>query len=201
MTAPHAIASEWREADAGFSSVATTCLEHARTSDLVVLAQRDDRWAYAAHVEEPDRVAIGAGRPVLVLPTTTVSQLPPKRATVAWNGGREAARALFDALPLLADTEAVEILSIDPRPDGRGSDLPGTDLAVTLARHGLKADVSTSTSGSDGAGAEIARRAAAFGSDLVVMGCYGHSRLREFVLGGASRHMLAHAKLPVLMSH
>jgi nucleotide-binding universal stress UspA family protein len=196
------VPSEWREADAGFSSVALAVTEHARASDVIVLMQRDDAWPYAAYIEEPDRVAMDSGRPVLLIPNSGEARLPPRRATIAWNGGREAARAVFDALPLLASTDAVEILSLDPPKGGAGGvDLPGADLAETLSRHGLKPELSTGQTGGDGAGAEIARRAAAFGSGLIVMGCYGHSRLREFVLGGATRHILAKARLPVLMAH
>lgn len=194
--------AEWRAADANFSTAAGTVIEHGRLADLVVTSQKDKNWTLSDFLEEPERVAIECGRPVLIVPNSGKPVSPPKRATIAWNGKREAARAVFDALPLLKGTDEVNILWVHPERDQPHSgDIPGAELSATLARHGIKC-VATSASATDGnIGYELLRQASAFGSDLVVMGAYGHSRMREFVLGGASREMLAQMDRLVLMSH
>lgn len=193
---------EWREVDAGLGTTAAALIQVARTADLVVAAQADREWPSSALLEDPSRVAIECGRPLLVIPNRGTVSMPPKRVTVAWNARREAARAAFDALPLLKEANEVDVLSIrganEPSVSG---DLPGAEICATLARHGVKCSESEATAASVDVGTEILRRAEASGAELVVMGCYGHSRLREFVLGGASREVLAHMRLPVLLSH
>lgn len=194
--------AEWREADAGFGNATSTLLEHARCADLVVMSQADEAWDSSGLLEDPVRVALESGRPVLMVPNEGAIRLPPQRVTIAWNGRREAARAVFDALPLLAGTQAVNIVWINPSAEQRvAGDVPGAELAATLHRHGITCEVSQATVAGPEVGPEILRQAGVFGSDLLVMGCYGHSRLREFVLGGASRHVLQHLPLPLLMAH
>ena len=115
---------------------------------------------------------------------------------------KEAARAAFDAIPLMMEAELVRILAIDPV-TGSGQDMValGDELAVCLARHGLKTETTTSLTAGLSVGDELLNRLSDYGNDLLVMGCYGHSRLREMVFGGASRNILAHMTVPVLMSH
>ena len=193
---------EWREADAAFATGADRIIEHGRACDLVIVSQTNDAWPYSTYLEEPARLAMECGRPILLVPNTGRVASPPKRVTVAWNGRREAARAVFDALPLLVVAEEVQILWINPeREQPIAGDFPGTEISVALARHGVKCLVSQSSAFDTDVGRELLRQADAFGSDLVVMGAYGHSRLREFVLGGASRDMLAKMNRLVLMSH
>jgi nucleotide-binding universal stress UspA family protein len=121
---------------------------------------------------------------------------------VAWDAGREAARAVNDALPILRRAKAVTVLSINPQPsyDGYGEE-PGADLAVHLARHGVKVEVQHSKGEEIGVGNAILSRLADHGADLLVMGAYGHSRLRELVLGGATRRILQSMTVPTFMSH
>ena len=153
-------------------------------------------------LEEPERLAIETGRPVLLVPNKGKIGSTPKRVTIAWNGRREAARAVFDAMPLLIGADEVNIVWAHPEGDQPdASDLPGAALATVLARHGIKSLVSQSSAVDTNMASELLRQAHAFGSDLLVMGCYGHSRMREFVLGGASRDMLAQMDRLVLMSH
>ncbi len=193
---------EWREDDAGFVNVSETVIEHGRTSDLIVVSQADPTWSYTNFIEEPDRIATESGRPVLLIPNIGKNTTPAKRVTIAWNERRESARAVFDALPLLQQAEDVNVLWINPEKDQpHAGDLPGAAISTTLSRHGVRCQVSNGSAVGADVGSELLRHAAAFGSDLVVMGCYGHSRLREFILGGASRHVLAEMKCPVLMSH
>jgi nucleotide-binding universal stress UspA family protein len=139
---------------------------------------------------------------VLVVPNTGKAAAPAKTITVAWNGRRESARAVFDALPLLKAADDVNVVWINPEQDRAVSgDIPAAELCTTLARHHVKCQASLATAIGGDVGAELLRQASAFGSDLLVMGCYGHSRLREFILGGASRDILKNMRLPVLMSH
>jgi len=193
---------EWREVDANFSSAVAVVVEHGRVCDLIIANQKDPEWTLSEFLEEPERLPMESGRPVVLVPNHGKIVVPPKRATIAWNGRREAVRAAFDALPLLAGVDEVNLLSIrSHRERGLEGDFPGADFAPVLDRHGIKCVLSQSSATDDGVGAEILRQADAFGSDLLVMGVYGHSRLREFVLGGASRDVLAKLNRPVLMSH
>jgi len=145
-------------------------------------------------------LALGVGRPVLIVPRYGTFETVGERVLVAWNGSREATRAVHDALPLLKLASSVTVLSIDPEHD-TGDRIPGADIALHLARHGVAAE-GMSTVGLDiSVGDLLLSRAADLGADLIVMGAYGHSRVRELVLGGATRHILQHMTVPVLMSH
>ncbi len=202
MTSGQPLTCAWREADAGFNTVAGTILEHGRCADLIIASQSDQDWVSSSLFEDPVRLVMESGRPVLLVPNDGRVSLPPKRVTVAWNGSREAARAVFDAMPMLERAEDVGIVWIDAdKEHQRVGDLPTAEICVALARHGIRAQGSpASTSGGD-VGQELMRQASVFGSDLLVMGCYGHSRWREFILGGASRDVLGQMRLPVLLSH
>jgi nucleotide-binding universal stress UspA family protein len=192
------IVAEWRIGDGDATELATL---NARYVDLTVLGQVDpDDPNPAAPV--PAAVLLGSGRPILAVPYVGGSGTMGRRVLVAWNATREAARAVNDALPLLQDAEMVTVLSINPERGIRGEgDLPAADIALHLARHGIKAEASYLVSEDVGVGAALLSRAADLGSDLMVMGGYGHSRLREIVLGGATRSVLREMTLPVLLSH
>ncbi|MFM2422048.1 MAG: hypothetical protein RL291_578 [Pseudomonadota bacterium] len=193
---------EWREADSGFGTPAAQIMEHGRSADLLIIAQKDPGWSYSSYLEEPDRIAVECGRPLLLLPNMGNINLPPKRALIAWNGTREAARAVADAIPLMPPGTDVTILWVDPTNDRHSAgDVPGADLATALSRHGLRCEATFIRTTSGDAGAAILREAAARNVDLIVMGVYGHSRLREFLLGGVSRDVFARMDRPVLMSH
>ncbi|MFM9942876.1 MAG: universal stress protein [Hyphomicrobiaceae bacterium] len=200
-TAAQPLRAEWREADALFGSVAGMVVEHGRCADLIVASQADPDWGSSSLIEDPVRIAMESGRPLLLVPNSGAVTLPPKRITIAWNGRREAARAVFDARSLVRHADEVNVTWINPGQDPAAGDLPTAEICATLARHGAKVQASQATAPGADVGRELLRQAAAFGSDLLVMGCYGHSRLREFVLGGASRDVLAGMTLPVLLSH
>jgi nucleotide-binding universal stress UspA family protein len=192
------IQGEWR-ADTG-EIVGTTKL-HARYADLTVVGQGIDlKDAPYDLTFLPQELALGVGRPVLIVPRYGTFETVGERVLVAWNGSREATRAVHDALPLLKLASSVTVLSIDPEHD-TGDRIPGADIALHLARHGVAAE-GMSTVGLDiSVGDLLLSRAADLGADLIVMGAYGHSRVRELVLGGATRHILQHMTVPVLMSH
>jgi nucleotide-binding universal stress UspA family protein len=200
-TAGQTFTSEWRQDDAKFGTGPGVVIEHARTADLTIVSQKKPDWPNSSLLEQPDRLSLEIGRPLLVVPNRGTHVLPPRRVTIAWNGTREAARAAFDALPLLQSAEAVNVLSILTSGSAATNDLPGAEISAALSRHGVKCEATQATAIEPNVGSEIQRLAKAFGSDLLVMGCYGHSRLREFILGGASRDVFAHMTRPVLMSH
>ncbi len=172
---------------------------NARYVDLAILAQPDpDNPSDAA--PPPDEVVLQSGRPALIVPYIGAPDTLAQRVLVAWNAGREATRAVNDALPLMRDARVVRVVAINPERSGDHGEDPGADIALHLARHGVKAEVSTVRTDIDPADMLLSI-ASDFGADLVVMGAYGHSRAREIVLGGFTRHMLAHMTVPVFMSH
>lgn len=175
---------------------------HARHADLVVLGQPDPEDSTNVDRQTLEEVVLSAGRPSLVVPYIGPAKTLGERVVVAWDAGRESARAVNDALPILRRAKQVTILSINPRPgiDGHGQQ-PGADLALHLARHGVKVEAQQSRGEEIGVGDAILSRLADLGADLLVMGAYGHSRLRELVLGGATRRILENMTVPVLMSH
>jgi nucleotide-binding universal stress UspA family protein len=118
---------------------------------------------------------------------------------VAWNHSRESARAAFDALPLLKMAATVRVLAVNSPVDG--VDNPSQGLAASLTRHGVNAEAAISNTTQQSEAEELLGELRRSNSDMLVMGCYGHSRLREFVLGGATRNVLNKMSVPVLMSH
>jgi nucleotide-binding universal stress UspA family protein len=194
--------SEWREIDAASASVAEVAVQHAHAADLVIAAQSDAKWPGTERLDIADRLVIGSGRPVLIIPNEGPQQELGKKVLVAWNGRREAARAVFDALPLLQRAEEVKVMWVNPQSESEvAQDVPAADICAALARHGVRCEATEAVRPHSNVGRTLLMRAADYEADLLVMGCYGHSRLREFVLGGASEHVLRHMTLPVLMSH
>ncbi|MCB1548493.1 MAG: universal stress protein [Hyphomicrobiaceae bacterium] len=201
-TAGQSFVAEWRLNEELEADVGDVVMQHGRAADLIIASQADADWDRTVLLDVPDRLALESGRPALVVPNVGTYATIGQNVCVAWNGSRESARALFDALPLLQNAKSVRLLWVNPEDDAeRSGDLPGVDIAATLARHGIKIEASTSVGTDIGVGDELLSRIADLGSDLLVMGCYGHSRLRELVFGGATRHILRHMTVPVLMSH
>jgi nucleotide-binding universal stress UspA family protein len=196
-----AFSTEWRLEDARSPGVAETIMDHGRLTDLIIASQRDRDWDFSMLLDEPERLAIESGRPVLIVPHQRTFSNFGRRITVAWNGTREAARATFDALPLLKDANNVRILWINPQDDPEAGDIPTAAIAGSLARHGVKCDGRMLLADNAKVGDVLRAEMEEDGSDLLVMGAYGQSRLREFVFGGATREVLRHMTVPVLMSH
>jgi nucleotide-binding universal stress UspA family protein len=175
---------------------------HARSADLVIAAKSDPEFEDSMMLDFPETLATDSGRPTLIVPRSAEGRPIGRRITVAWNGRREAARATFDALPLLETADDVRLLWVNPEDDPRGAgDLPTIEIAATLARHGIKCEAAQSRSTDLKVGDEILARLADHASDLLVMGAYGHTRMREFIFGGTTRHILKHMTVPVLLSH
>jgi nucleotide-binding universal stress UspA family protein len=159
---------------------------------------------------EPDKLAgedliieaalFQSGRPVMVVPYIQRAGLKLDRIMVCWDGGRTAARAIGDAVPFLARAKAIDIIIVATE-QGRKDELPGADMGQHLARHGVKVEVKRLVAGDTDVPNLLLSHAADSAADLMVMGGYGHSRLREFILGGTTRAILQSMTLPVLMSH
>ncbi len=194
------IEAEWREAEGDAAAVVGL---NARYADLTVVGQAnpDDPQNYP-NPGLPAEVALDAGRPVLVVPYVGAPNEVGRNVLVAWNGSREATRAVNDALPILERADKVTVLAVNPRSGGaRHGDVPSADIALHLARHGVTAEASQTVSSDIDVGDVILSRISDLGADLVVMGAYGHSRMRELMMGGVTRDLLRHMTIPVLMSH
>ena len=196
----HKLTAEWREEDAGSSTVARTVMRHARTVDLVIASQTAPDWKGSLDLDIADRLALESGRPVLIVPNAGSRNAIPRRIVVGWTDRREATRAVFDSLPLLLRAEKVTVVEVDPEL-GREDTENRAALCATIAHHGVTCEAGTAASRHGNVGDALLACCEQAEADLLVMGCYGHSRLREFVLGGASRDLLAGMNLPVLMSH
>ena len=141
-----------------------------------------------------------SGRPVVVVPYIQKTGLKLDRVMVCWDASRTAARAIADAMPLLARAKAIDVVIVaSERP--KSDEIPGADIGQHLARHGLKVEVKRIVATDTDVANTILSHAADTSADFIVMGGYGHSRLREFILGGATRGILSSMTVPVLMSH
>ncbi|HIJ63080.1 MAG TPA: universal stress protein [Rhodospirillaceae bacterium] len=194
------LSCEWRDVSGDLLKVAAM---HARYADLVVVGQTDgDDGTVASERRLADHLVLAAGTPVLVVPSRGRFATVGERVLLAWNAGREARRSVSDALPILVKAKRVNVLAINPKDGTAGhGDLPGADIGLHLARHGANAVCQSITADDIDVGNMLLSRAADENADLLVMGAYGHSRLTEVLLGGATRHILAHMTLPVLLSH
>lgn len=196
------VTHEWRHDDSSFdANVADAIVDHARTVDLVVVSQA----GHNAWIDDiPERVAIEGGRPVFVVPREGDFNRIGKEVTIAWKPTREATRAVFDALPVLKNAQHVRLLTVTEKDISQAEErgrISGEELASSLLRHGIQVETETLAQDDLSVANRLLERSRRTYQDLIVMGIYGHSRLREFVLGGVSREILHHASVPVLIAH
>lgn len=184
--------------DSSLPLVGNEVMTQGRNADLVVVSSTDRDSGVGVEYDFVERLVIAAGRPVLILPFLGEATLDFDEILLAWDDSREAARAAFDALPILTAANRTRIVRIDASPKGT---LPGASIAETLARHGVNAEITNVTSDGLSAGETLLRAARDHGTGLIVLGAYGHSRFTEFIFGGVTRHMVHHLDRPVLMSH
>jgi nucleotide-binding universal stress UspA family protein len=170
----------------------------ARLYDLTIVAQPDAR-ASALYNLVPEAVLFNSGRPMLMVPYIQERAFEAKRIMICWDGKRAAARAVLDAMPFLTQAETVEVIAVNE--DTEATEATAAALATHLARKNISAKAENLTADRGEIHNTILSAAADRGTQLVVMGGYGHSRLREFVLGGATRGILQSMTVPVLMSH
>ncbi len=185
-------AGEWRVADGLAEEVVAA---YARYADLVIVGQAEpDASSTTTPADLAETIGMSGERPTLIVPHIGAAKPPGRTVMLCWNGSREAARAATGALPILKRAEQAIILLVDSE-DG------GEHVTAWLARHGVKATVKRDTAGDSDIGEIILSRAADQDVDLIVMGLYGHSRMREWVWGGASRTLLASMTVPLLVAH
>ena len=201
MTRGQPYVAEWQLQKVSHLNLAGVVMERGRAANLIVAGQTDPEWDLSPVMDFPEHLALESGRPVLVIPYAGRYSTVGRRVIIAWKASRESARAVFDALPLLFDADAVHILEVKKRADDASTLAPDTSIATALARHGVKSEVRTSIASDISVGDEILSRAADLDADLLVMGAYGHSRFRELVFGGVTRHIARHMTLPTLFSH
>jgi nucleotide-binding universal stress UspA family protein len=193
------ISTEWRLAK-GYAGAELAV--QARYADVVVVGQTEPDNESLMPTDLPETIALSTGRPVLVVPHIGPPSKVGTTMMLCWNASRESARAASDALPLLREAEKVIVLVVDPRSSNRGHGAePGADVAAWLSRHGVKVTVQRDVAADDDVGGVILSRAADHDVDLIVMGLYGHSRMREMVMGGASRTLLSSMTVPVFVAH
>lgn len=192
----HGVTTEWRDVD---GSLVDSVSLHARYADITIIGQTESD---EGERPLPDSLILDVGRPVLVVPFAGKFDTIGERVIVAWNGSREATRAVHDALPLLKRSSRTHVIAVNPTGGmaGHGA-IPGADICLHLSRHGVNAVCEHIKSEDLNVGQMLLSRAADEDADLIVMGAYGRSRLRELVLGGATRHLLRHMTVPVLLSH
>ena len=171
----------------------------ARRFDLTILPQADPEDGRSAEVMV-EATLLGSGRPILIVPYFWEGEVKFDRILVCWDGSHNAARAIADAMPFLKRAKQVEVVTVAT--DGSSDDgIPGLDIGHHLSRHGATIEIRNIIAHSQEVSVRIRSHAAQQSVDLIVMGGYGHSRLREFVLGGATREILESTVVPTMMSH
>lgn len=175
----------------------------ARYCDLIVAGRPYGSGGSALHVSVLEAALFGTGAPVLVVPPDSKGVLTTgfDRVLIAWNESAECLETLRKSLPVLKAAQRVDIVMVDPPTHSPERSDPGGAVCVMLGRHDIRAEVSILAKSMPRVSDVLNRHASEQGCDLIVMGAYGHSRFREAILGGATREMLEHAAVPVLMSH
>lgn len=193
------LSGEWRLAEGSGAELVSL---HARYADLTVLGQASPDAGLPTATAILSAALFDSGRPVLVVPYAGDFATIGTRVLIGWNASAQAARAANDAIPVIAPGAKVIVSSVNPRRgiDGHGEE-PGADIARHLARHGLVVEVEHTVAPEVGAGDLLLNRASEISADLIVMGAYGHSRLRETILGGVTRTLMKQMTAPVLMAH
>ncbi len=188
--------AEWRCVKSLGNFVSDAIIEHGREADLIILG--DDN-SVKSDLQFEGRIVQDTGRPVLIVPNTVDQDYRFKKAIIGWDGSREAARAAFDAIPLLKMSAKAEVTCFNAHKEREISgDVPGSELANSLARYDINAEAVCEKTRKS-VGQALMDRAET--GDLLVIGAYGHSRLREDIFGGVTNKALTNMPCPVLMSN
>ena len=193
------VAAEPRVLRTGFPAAAEQFSRIARRFDLAIVGQVEpDVNSVEAAIAEG--ALFDSGRPIIIVPYIQKAPLTLDRVMVCWDGSRAASRAIADAMPLLERAGSIQVVIVASE-RGKYDQIEGADMGLHLARHGVKVEVTRIARGKIDVADALLSHAADSGADFMVMGGYGHSRLREFVLGGVTRSMLQSLVVPPLMSH
>jgi nucleotide-binding universal stress UspA family protein len=189
--------SEWRSLRGVSGDGAMSVLESARCADLVITGDGGGEGGSP----DIDTLIQGSGRPVLLVPRNRPAQTDVRRIVVAWNGSREAARAVFDALPFIVAAEETTLITIDPVTEpGQVGPLPGAQVAAALARHGAKLTVEAVSSREWSRAQVMEKTVREKNADLLVLGAFSHSRIREMIFGGTTRSIIENPPCLALMA-
>jgi nucleotide-binding universal stress UspA family protein len=198
-----AVSSEVRMVESLFTEPARMAAHQAHYADLSIVAGSigDTSEGAVTHAYFGG-LLLESGRPVLVVPPRCKTPLPPKRIVLAWRPTHEAARAVHDALPFLRRAEEVDVLVVNPAGGELGhGEQPGADVAAHLARHGVKTNVVLREARSRAVSSILLEHARESRAQMIVAGGYGHSRLREWAMGGVTRELLISSPIPLFYSH
>lgn len=196
------LSSDFQLVNGATANISDEVVARAHAADLVLLSAADVNAPAGVEPDFVEQVVMSAGRPVVILPLKGNAKLDLSQVILAWNDGREAARAAFDSVPLLKAAKNVTVVRLDPQKDrDLQGKIAGADIAETLARHKIKAEILNIPTAGEDPGKALLTCASDRGAGFIVMGAYGHSRLREFIFGGATQHIMANLDRPVLMSH
>ena len=192
--------NELRRVDAFEQEVGDICARHARSADVTVLGWSPDG---GADMERAffESCLFDSGRPVLVVPARYAFRSIPQRAVVAWNGSREATRALREALPLLRQTRLTRFVTVDAEDNAFSDDDPCASIARHMGRHEIPIETKRAHSRGRDVATVLAEEADQFGASIVVLGGYGHMRANEWIYGGTTRASLALAHMPMFFAN
>ncbi|WP_431322084.1 universal stress protein [Rhizobium sp. YTU87027] len=194
------VSYEWRSFASSTGYGTAPLIESARSADLLIASQANPAKPSDSHVDI-DNFLFESGRPVMMIPFVLRQPKPIKRVLIAWNGSREAARAAFDALPILKAADEVEIFSVDPVDNAlQSAAVAGADIASALSRHGVRVTLATAQSVDKSASTVIENRLSDSSIDLLVMGAYTHSRLWQMIFGGTTKTLLQSMTALTLLS-
>lgn len=202
--------SEWRLVDPGFGKAIETVAAIGNAVDLIVARQELLGEHDEGYRDGLGLLAVLTARPVLLLPHHNVPASPPQTVVVSWDGSQQAARAVFDSLPLLQGAAKVTLTTVRwPDEFVGGGEVPhdevryqqGVDICDALSRHGVDATIGVEMPWEGDIAKTLLAATATHNADLLVLGGYGHSRLREWIFGGVTRSVLRHMTTPVLLSH
>lgn len=194
--------SKFEVVDGREPAIATGFLRLVRRADLAIISVPSPDTAGGIETDFVETSLMSSGRPVIALPRSGSTVMSLDTIVVGWNGARESTRATFDALPLLRMADSVRIVIVDPQKDPEFRDrVAGINISEALTRHGVKCSAESYETEGLEHGEALLRKASELNAGLVVMGAYGHSRLAEFVFGGATRSVLDRLDRAVLFSH
>lgn len=196
------IPSDVRRVESLMDDMAGVFANHARYADVAVVGLPAAETVRAPAMMVLEQALFDSGRPVLAIPEGAPARAIGKTVLVAWNGSREATRALHDAMPILTRAAAVRVVAVDAWDVVlRDGEDPAADISRHLARHGVPAEAKVVPSVGKNVAEVMLAEAGYMGADMLVLGGYGHSRTREWLVGGATRDLLSSATLPMLLSH
>jgi nucleotide-binding universal stress UspA family protein len=193
------ISAEPQMLTASLTGAADQFARMARRFDLAIVGQAQPEMSTMEQIIG-ETTLFESGRPMIMVPYIQKAPFKTDNVIICWDGSRTAARAVADAIPILGKSSRIEIVSVTNE-GGKEDEIEGADIGQHLARHGLKVDVHRVSRGNIDVADALLSHAADSAADLMVMGGYGHSRLREFVLGGVTRSIFQSMTLPVLLSH